>query len=72
MTERFTIAELAAHLNVDREIVRGLIRFLIAVDLADQKGERRLEGGRGKAEHVYSFRENFDGRLVEILKDGRK
>lgn len=65
---RYTVAEVAERLGVDREVARGLVRFLSDADvgLAEFRGERRPDG-RGKAEHVYEFSEGFEARLAEFL-----
>jgi len=65
---RFTVTEVAEKLDVDREVARGLIRFLVERDLSSLQGERKPESGRGKAENVYAFADDFEKRLATILK----
>lgn len=67
MNPRFSVADVADRLNVGREEARGLVRFLVAAGLAEFKGERRSEG-RGKAEHVYAFVDDFERLLASKLK----
>ena len=45
MTARYTLLEISEKLSVDKESVRGLVKFLIAVELAVPRGERKPERG---------------------------
>lgn len=69
MNPRYTIAEIADRLNTGKEIARGLIRFLVAEGLAENKGERK--NGRGRAEIVYSFVSDYEKTLASKLKEGK-
>lgn len=71
MQPRFTVAEIAERLQVDREIARGLVRFLSEINLALVKGERKPDNGRGKAETVYAFEEDYANTLVDVLKEAK-
>lgn len=68
---RYTIFEVAKRLNVEREDARGLVRFLVSIGLAQLMGERRPEGGRGSAEKVYVFADNFEQTLCTTLTQAR-
>lgn len=68
---RLTIADVAQRLDVDKEIARGLVKFIVDANLARSMGERRPESGRGRAEAVYLFEEDFEKRLAVILKRGK-
>jgi predicted ArsR family transcriptional regulator len=65
---RYTVNEVAEKLDVEREVARGLVRFLVDKHLASLRGERKPESGRGKAENVYSFADDFEKRLGMLLK----
>lgn len=65
---RLSVVEIADKLGVDREVARGLVRYLVEVGLAQFRGERRAQGSRGKAEHVFSFTVGYEAELVEKLK----
>jgi predicted ArsR family transcriptional regulator len=71
MQPRFTVAEIAERLKVDREIARGLVRFLSEIEIALIKGERKPENGRGRSETVYAFEEDFENTLVDVLKEAK-
>lgn len=67
---RYTITEVAEKLGVDREVARGLVRFLTDanVGLAEMKGDRAPAPGKsGRAEKVYEFVEGFERSLAELL-----
>lgn len=68
---RLTTAEVAGRLGVDREVARGLIHFLVELGLAEFKGERPPETGRGKAQHVFEFVEGFEKQLADTLKKAK-
>jgi predicted ArsR family transcriptional regulator len=66
MKARFTTAEVAQILNVEKEEARHLIKFLEVSEMAKCMGERPSEG-RGKSEKVYSFDEGYEKRLCGML-----
>ena len=68
MNPRYTVNDVAEKLDVEREVARGLVRFLVDKHLASLRGERKPESGRGKAENVYSFADDFEKRLGMMLK----
>ena len=68
MNPRYTVNEVAEKLDVEREVARGLVRFLVDKHLAELRGERKPESGRGKAENVYAFTYDFEKRLGMLLK----
>lgn len=63
---RYTIAEIAEKLGVDKEHARGLVKYLVAVKLVSEMGVRRAESGRG--ENLYSFVDEFEKVLVAYLR----
>lgn len=66
---RYTIPEIAEKLGVDKEIARGLVKFLVEIDLAQLKGERPQE--RGKPFQVYSFSDGFEKAMHAFVKRGK-
>jgi len=64
LNPRYTIAEIAAKLKVDREDARGFVKFLVAKDLAELRGER---SGRGAPEKLYALEEHFEETLAEMI-----
>lgn len=65
---RYTVAEIADKLGVERETARGFVKFLVELKLVDFKGERPSESGRGKAQHVYEFADGYEKVLTARLK----
>ncbi len=67
---RYSVAEVAAKLNVDMTAALGLIRFLSDRDVALDKahGSRHFEGKRGRGPSVYSFVEGFEEKMAAWLK----
>lgn len=65
---RFTVNEVADKLAVDKELARGLVRLLVGMRLAELRGERRPESGRGRAEAVYVFTDGYEKALAAKLK----
>ncbi len=47
--------EIAAALNVEKPAADGLVKYLLAVGLAQFGGERPNPTGRGKGAHVYKI-----------------
>ena len=68
MNPRFTVSDLAEKFNVDKEDVRGLVRFCVALGLATQRGKRKPVSGRGRPEAIYSFVDGYEGMLAAKLK----
>lgn len=68
LSPRYTVAEVAVKLEVEKEIARGLMKFLMEVGLCEWKGDRKSDGP-GKAEHVYSFKDGYEKRLQEMLEE---
>lgn len=52
---RRTVDEIAAELSIERPAADGLVRFLLANKLAEFKGERPSQ--RGKGAHVYTIKD---------------
>lgn len=65
---RFTVAEVAEKLGIEREVTRGLVKFMVEAKIVEFKGERAPENGRGKPQHVYEFSDGFDRALASMLK----
>jgi len=65
---RFTISEVAQKLDVEKDIARGLVKFLEAVFEAEPMGDRPSVSGRGRAEGVYEFRDGFEKRIEKRLE----
>ena len=68
---RFTIAEIAARLDVEKETARGLVKYLEAFGAAMPMGARAPVNGRGRAEVVFEFREGFEKRLAKELEKAK-
>lgn len=64
---RYTIAELAEKLGTEKECARGLVRYLLAEDLAHEMGVRHSAGG-GRGENLYSFADGFENVLAMRLR----
>lgn len=63
----YTIAEVAERLGVEVEAARGAVKFLVSAGIAQDRGKRRPEGGRGASASVYSFTEGYATRAAEIF-----
>lgn len=63
---RYTIAEVADKLHVEKDLARGLVKFLEHYGDAEAMGTRPL--ARGRAETVYEFREGFEKRMMQRLR----
>lgn len=69
MGARFTIDEVAIKLGVSLETARGLVRYLVeSGDLAQNRGVRLPESGRGRGAIVYSFVDGFEKQLATQLR----
>lgn len=66
---RYTLAEISDRLAVDKEEARGLLKFLVALNVAEMCGARRNEKG-GRGENVYLFREGYDKIVAARLRRG--
>jgi len=65
----WTSRELATFLHVDPLVSYGFIKFLQAKGLVSLSGKKKADGaGRGKPEYLYTFAENADVGLSELLK----
>ena len=67
---RYTIAEVAEKLELEREVARGLVKLLLHLELATDMGTRPHESGRGRAEAVYHFNQDFEQHVAEFLRRG--
>ncbi len=65
---RRTIDELAEVLRVDRPAAKGLIDYLLAVKLADFRGERPSPTGRGKGAHVFEIKDGAGDVAAKTIK----
>jgi hypothetical protein len=64
---RLTTTEIATKLNAtDRDAVYGLMKFLVACNLAENCGVRK-SSGRGRGESVYSFTDGFEKKVATLL-----
>lgn len=67
---RYTIVDIAEKLGVEKENARGLVRYLVAEQLAQEMGVRKGEAG-GRGENVYSFVDGFEKTLAARLRRAR-
>lgn len=68
---RYTVAEIAEALQVEKDTARGLVRFLEEIGEAQNMGTRPASAGKGRAENVYELSEGFEVRLCDFLEDAR-
>jgi predicted ArsR family transcriptional regulator len=68
---RHTVADVAERLDVDKNVTRGLVKFLERIGLCEAMGERKPDNGRGRAETVFEFSEGFEEKLATFLKLGK-
>ena len=68
MSARYTVAEIAERLGVDRESARGFVRFALDASLVTDRGVRTPERGRTGTEKVYSFASEFEKELVQRVR----
>lgn len=67
---RHTITDIAERLHVDKDLVRGFVKFLENIALCEFRGTRPSTGN-GAAEKVYEFEEGYEKTLMKFLSDGR-
>lgn len=63
----YTVLELAEAWSIDRDLARGLVKFLVAIGAATERGKRAPDGGRGRAETIYGFADGYDALLAIYL-----
>lgn len=63
---RYTIADVAIRVGVEKDLARGLVKFLEHFGEAVAMGTRPVE--RGRAETVYEFRGGFEARTKTRLE----
>lgn len=63
---RYTIADVAMRIGVEKDLARGLVKFLEHFGEAEPMGTRPIE--RGRAETVYEFRDGFEARMMTRLE----
>lgn len=64
-----TASEIADILQIDRDVARGLIRFLREMRFLTDRGRRKpTRGGPGRGEDIYDFPDDLPTRVAEILK----
>lgn len=64
MTRVFSIAEIAEQLDVSDDAARGLIKYLLAIGGAEERGIRRQERGRGVI--VYSLSPDLASHYLDV------
>lgn len=70
MAARYTVAEVAKRLIVDREVARGLVRFVVAVGLARECG-LRYTSGVPAGEKVYEFDGGWEEGMKKVLSSAK-
>lgn len=65
---RRTIDDFAEALSVPRDAAEGLLRYLRAVDLAQDRGERPNPSGRGKGARVYEIVSGAGAKVAAVVE----